>query len=82
MSTLFKDKSGNLTGYKLWGATIGLEYMPNNDFYIRLEARQLQMNKNQEIFHFDDENRDYRREVMLNMGISFEMLKRFETRKK
>jgi hypothetical protein len=71
MSTVISDKTGKLTGYKIWGVTGGLEYKPNDNSYIRLEGRQLQMNSDQEIFRRDGMNKSSRGEVMLNMGVSF-----------
>jgi hypothetical protein len=71
MGGVIVDKNGMLTGYKLWGATVGVEYKPTENSYIRLEARRLAMDKNQEIFHWNEENTFSRFEAMFNLGISF-----------
>ena len=71
MSGISSDKMGKLTGYKLWGVTTGLEFTPSDNSYIRLEGRELVMDKDQEIFRRDGMNRNTRGEVMLNMGITF-----------
>ena len=71
ISAVFSDKTGKLTGYKLWGVTGGVEYKPTDNAYIRLETRQLQMDSNQEIFRFNNKNQSTRLEMLLNMGISF-----------
>ncbi|MFL5765715.1 MAG: outer membrane beta-barrel protein [Bacteroidia bacterium] len=71
MSGVMIDKEGKKTGIKMWGATLGLEYKPDDNSYIRLEGRQIQMDKNQEIFHWDGKSTSSRAEVMVNMGVSF-----------
>ena len=72
MSGIIVDKTSKLTGYKLWGATLGMEYRPTEKTYLRLEARQIEMDKNQEIFHWKNDPEDSRLEVLFNIGISFE----------
>lgn len=59
------------TGYILTGLTLGLEYKPTGNSYIRLEGRSLQMDETQEIFYSNGENTSGRGEVMMNMGIWF-----------
>jgi hypothetical protein len=71
MSTVIVDKSNKQTGYVLTGTTLGTEFTPTANSYIRLEGRQLLMDKNQEIFYWDGYARNYRLEFMMNMGISF-----------
>ena len=71
MSGVMVDRAGQLTGFKLWGATVGVEYKPNDNTYIRLEGRQIQMDKKQEIFYWDGKNVASRSEILLNIGISF-----------
>ncbi|MCW3085932.1 MAG: hypothetical protein JWP12_3298 [Bacteroidetes bacterium] len=72
MSGVILDKKQMYTGYKLWGATFGLEYKPTDNTYIRLEGRQLQMDKDQEIFRWNNTNTAVRYEAMINMGITFQ----------
>ena len=71
MSGVITDKTGKLTGFKVYGATLGVEYKATENSYIRLEARKLQMDKEQQIFRFDGKNQDNRLEVLFNVGISF-----------
>ncbi len=65
------DKTGKQTGYKLWGATAGLEYKPTDNSYMRLEARQLQCDANQEAFHWNGKSQSGRQEIMFHMGFYF-----------
>ena len=80
----FRDENGFLTGiiidalnkptgFKLWGCTAGLEYKPSANSYLRLEARQLEMDKYQKIFRWYNNNGHVNRriEIMLHTGISF-----------
>ena len=71
MSGVITDSNFHLTGYKLWGATLGAEYKPTNDTYIRIECRDLQMEKNQKIFYWKGSSRSDRIELLMNIGISF-----------
>jgi hypothetical protein len=71
MSGVIADKNSMLSGYKLWGATLGVEYKPTDNSYIRLEGRKLTMDKNQEIFRWNEDNTFSRFEAMFNLGISF-----------
>ncbi len=71
MGGIFIDKQGRFTGYNLTGATLGGEYKPTENSYVRLEARQLQMDINQEIFNTNGVKTSSRLEVIFNIGISF-----------
>ena len=71
LTGIIKDKKNELTGFKVWGITAGLEYKPTENLYIRLEGRQLQMNSNQEIFRWNNVNKSYRLEMMLHAGVFF-----------
>lgn len=71
MGGVIWTESGDWTGLKLTGTTAGVEYKPTEASYVRLEGRQLMMDPDQEIFHWDKENRSTRMEVMLNLGVSF-----------
>ena len=71
MSGVITDKKGKLTGLKLWGTTLGVEYKPTENSYVRLEGRQLLMNEDQEIFRWNGKNEDTRMEMLINIGISF-----------
>ncbi|HET6993074.1 MAG TPA: outer membrane beta-barrel protein, partial [Bacteroidia bacterium] len=71
MSGIIIDKNNMLTGLKEMGVTAGVEYKPTDASYVRLEARQIEMDKNQEIFHWKNDAEDSRLEILFNMGISF-----------
>ncbi len=71
MSGVMTDKTGKSTGLKIYGATLGVEYDPTDNTYVRLEGRQLMADKDQEIFYWDEEYRAWRFETMLHMGVSF-----------
>lgn len=80
MSTIIADQTGKLTGYKLWGVTAGIEYKPTGNSYIRLEGRRLQMDQDQNIFHYNGQDRNYRWEILFNIGLSFDLIKGTETK--
>ena len=71
MSGTILNKQNKYTGLKLWGVTLGAEYKPVAEGYIRFEARQLQMDKDQEIFYWKGKNSSGRLELSCNIGISF-----------
>jgi hypothetical protein len=71
MSGVVLNKDNFYTGYKLRGYTLGAEFKPTPNSYIRMEGRQLQMERNQEIFRWNGSNRSSRLEFLLNLGISF-----------
>ncbi len=71
MSGVILDNENKYTGYKLWGITVGAEYKPTENTYIRIEGRQLQMNTHQEIFYWNGKKRSNRMELLCNIGISF-----------
>lgn len=71
MSGVILNKDNSYTGYKLYGYTVGAEYKPTQNSYIRIEGRQLQMEKNQEIFRWNGKSSSSRLELLLNLGISF-----------
>jgi hypothetical protein len=65
------DKKNKLTGITLTGTTIGAEYKPADNAIIRLEARELITDQDQQIFYWKGYIKNNRLEVMMNMGISF-----------
>ena len=71
MSGIIIDKKSIPTGFKLIGFTAGVEYKPTDNSYIRFEGRQLQMDKDQEIFWWNGNSESTRMEAMINMGVSF-----------
>ncbi|MBI3509351.1 MAG: outer membrane beta-barrel protein [Bacteroidetes bacterium] len=71
MSTRFIDWEGNVTGYKLWGTTVGVEYKPTENSYLRAEVREISMDQWQKIFYTNGKDVSTRTELLINMGISF-----------
>lgn len=76
MSTVITDNAGRKTGYKLLGHTGGFEYKPTRDSYIRIEGRTIYMDKDQYIFRYKGAWQNTRPEVMLNAGVTFDLLRR------
>ncbi len=71
MSTIITNELGEGSGFKLWGATLGMEYKPTENAYIRVEGRQLVMDNEQKIFMNDGNANNKRLELLVNFGISF-----------
>ncbi len=68
---IFTDNTGKQTGYILSGLTLGGEYKPTDNSYLRIEGRQIQLQKNQEFFYSNGKNTNTRMEILVNLGISF-----------
>ena len=71
LSGVITDFNNKQTGYKLTGATLGLEIKPADNSYIRLEGRDLIMNNAQKIFYTNGVYTNSRYEAMVNVGIWF-----------
>jgi len=71
LSGIYVDDNGNYTGYILSGATIGAEYKPFDNAYIRIEGGEVQTNNALKIFYSNGSYTNARMDVMLNMGIWF-----------
>ncbi len=65
------DSDLKITGFKLNGATLGVEYKSMDNAYIRLEGRELMMDSKQKIFRTNGTNVNNRTEIMVNMGVWF-----------
>jgi hypothetical protein len=74
LSLPLTDLQGKLTGLRLMGYTVGFEYKPSKNSYIRIEGRDLQTDK-QPIFNFNRRASTTRIEAMINMGITFDLAK-------
>ena len=81
MTGVITDNTGNKTGYKLWGVTAGFEFKPTPESYVRLENRLLQMDQTQYIFYYNGSQYNSRYEIMVNAGVTFDLLKNVMTRK-
>ena len=65
------NSKGHSTGYISSGATVGMEYKPTENSFIRLEGRDLMMEADQQIFRTNGKNTNNRIEAMINIGVSF-----------
>jgi hypothetical protein len=61
----------SLLGYELMGETLGIEYKPMENSYIRLEGRELEMNEAEKIFYIKGAFTNNRGELMLCIGAWF-----------
>ncbi len=61
----------NNPALQLIGETFGLEFKPTDNSFIRIEGREIETAKDEEIFYSDGKYSSSRGEVMLNMGVSF-----------
>ncbi len=71
LCTKYPDNMGRQLGYSLWGVTVGGEYKPTDNSYIRIEGRQIQTKKDELIFVTNGKATNTRMEMHLNVGISF-----------
>lgn len=71
LSGAFLDASNALEGYQIQGGTLGIEYKPIENSYVRLEGRILNSLNNLYPFYTDGNYVTNREEVMLNMGVWF-----------
>ena len=58
-------------GLQIGGLTLGVEYKPTANSYLRLEGRDLVTDSAQEIFYRGNEVHNSRLEMMFNMGVWF-----------
>jgi hypothetical protein len=75
---IFNDPDGFMSGIvignkglDLSGFTIGLEYKPAENSYVRLEGRRLITDNDQKIFHYNSTDLNHRDEILFNVGVSF-----------
>ncbi|MBA3649042.1 MAG: outer membrane beta-barrel protein [Chitinophagales bacterium] len=71
LSGVFLNEGNEFSGIKLWGITLGAEYKPTDNFYVRLEGRNLTADSGQKIFYSDTKSTNHRLEAMLNFGLYF-----------
>ena len=81
MSPIITDRAGNKTGYKLLNVTAGFEFKPTEESYVRIENRYIMMDKDQYIFLNSGTGQNKRYEIMVNAGVTFDLLKNVMTRK-
>lgn len=80
ISGIITDRKAKATGYKLMGYTLGGEFKPTPESYIKLEGRYLQMDKDQYIYTYNSAPQNNRFEVNVNAGITFDLLRKVTTR--
>ena len=78
---IFNDPQGFMSGlidgekYRkgllIYGFTLGVEYKPTDNSYIRLEGRDLIADKDQKIFYWNKKQTNTRIETMISIGVSF-----------
>lgn len=71
MTGILIDKQNKQTGLNESGITLGVEYKPTGNSYVRLEGRQLMMDPDQEIFRWNNSNTASRMEILFHFGVSF-----------
>ncbi|MEO6189448.1 MAG: outer membrane beta-barrel protein, partial [Saprospiraceae bacterium] len=73
LTGIIQDSKNKNTGFKVNGITLGFEFNPMENAFIRLEGRTLIMDKDQKIFHNSNENTNtnIRKEIAVNMGVWF-----------
>jgi len=81
LSSLYTYSNGDQLGYASVGQTVGIEFKPTSNSYLRMEYRRIQMLYDEEIFHSNSTNFDFRNELTINMGVYFDIVKGFETKK-
>jgi hypothetical protein len=65
------DLLGNNTGLKIYGGTLGFEYKPIKNSYVRIEGRTLASDSNQQMFIINSTPSNVRFEGMVNLGVWF-----------
>lgn len=68
LSGIFLNSDGEATGLKTYGITLGLEYKPVDNSYVRIEGRYLSADSKQKIFL---DNSNSRIESTVNIGVWF-----------
>jgi hypothetical protein len=70
--TIIVNGNPSGSGLKLWGATLGVEYKPTENSYVRLEGRDLTTTDSaQKIFFSNNQYKNSRLEALLNLGVWF-----------
>ncbi len=70
ISGVLQEPDGSLRGLQLWGITAGVEYIPAEGAYLRMETRHLQAENH--IFHSAGALTGKRTEVQLTFGIAYD----------
>jgi hypothetical protein len=65
------DANHQLVGINLWGATLGTEFKPLPNSFLRLESRYLQTSPDEAIFYRSGYYYNYRVEVISSLGVWF-----------
>ena len=67
----YQDAAGHIKGLKTMAGTLGIEYKPYDNAYIRLEGRALQTYDDVKLFYWNKEYRDRRYDAIFSMGVWF-----------
>ena len=73
ISGVLPTRDNKIQGLELWGATLGSEFRPAENAYVRAEARYLNVDDNTPIFE-GDYSPNKRWEIMFTMGYRFDKL--------
>lgn len=71
LSGTITNTANQLTGLITNEITVGVEYKPTGNSYLRFESSSLMMDSKQKIFRVDGSNSANRLEAMINLGIAF-----------
>lgn len=68
ISGTFLDSEGNPTGMTLSGFTLGTEYKPQKNAYLRAEVGLIQLGEKEELFYYDNQKTNQRWNILLTAG--------------
>ncbi|MEH0157957.1 outer membrane beta-barrel protein [Limibacter armeniacum] len=77
ISGLYMEDTENIQGLQIYGLTLGGEYRPMPNAFVRVETRYIQTEDELEIFTQDGSQTNQRWEAMLTMGYTFDRLFRW-----
>ncbi|MEZ5014643.1 MAG: outer membrane beta-barrel protein [Chitinophagales bacterium] len=71
MTGVYMHSDGTFSGLNITGATLGIEYKPIDNAYIRVEGRTLMAEDGLDIFYWNGTATASRMELLFNMGVWF-----------
>lgn len=66
-----ENENHNLTGLDIIGATLGFEYKPIPNAFVRLESRMLRTKASERIFYYNNQSNNIRWEGIASIGLWF-----------
>lgn len=66
-----ENENHQLVGVNMEGITMGIEYKPIPNSYLRIEGRWLQAAPNEKIFYYQGQSRNHREEILIGLGVWF-----------